>query len=104
MKKKIAHVKRAIAEVYCETKSHLDRDRAMEVEESLIANHMGRDLPVATSGLEFDFSKVSFPELDGGPTTFWGGSFAEEPAVLSESLDIGFFVGSPVRAQNSRNI
>lgn len=104
LKKEIIYIKRAIAEICYKAESRLDQDCAIEVEESLITNYAGRKSLVATSGLKFDFSKVFFPELAGSPTTFWGGSFAEEPTVLLKGFYTGFFVGSPARAQNSRNI
>ena len=69
----------------------LSRDDTLQVEEDLaelVSSCLeGRSSIVAPSGLEMDFGDVPFPELGGGPGTFWAGSFtADGPVQPSTSV------------------
>ena len=58
----------------------IDREDSYRVEERVAEELSGLGAVQAPSGVEFDFSEAFFPELGGGPLTFWAGSFAgEEP-------------------------
>lgn len=66
-----------------EAEDRLTRDDEMEAEQLLASCLDERGSLVAPSGLEFDFSESAFPELGGGPMTFWAGSYVDENTMLA---------------------
>lgn len=92
-----------MAVVRREAEGRLARDRAMEAEESLAGNAAGRESLVAPSGLEFDFSEAMFPEMGGGPMTFWAGSFEPSSPAVPPGTEFGFSSDNPVAEQDQRN-
>ena len=68
-----------------DAEERLVRDEIMEAEEVAASCNAGRDSIVVPSGLELNFSEDPFPELGGGPVTFWGGSFVDDNPVLVPS-------------------
>lgn len=80
LKTDASKLKRDMRKIEDHAEDLLVRDDQMEMEQMLSECLDGRDSIVVPSGLEFDFSEAYFPELGGGPVTFWGGSYADDNA------------------------
>ena len=78
LKTEASKVKKEMRKARGDAEDQLVRDELLEAEEAIAACNVGRGDIVAPSGLEFDFGDDPFPELGGGPLTFWGGSFADD--------------------------
>lgn len=81
MKADASRLKRDMRRLENEAEDRLVRDAEMETEQLLAACLDERGSLVVPSGLEFDFSESAFPELGGGPVTFWAGSYVDESTV-----------------------
>ncbi|KAL9057673.1 MAG: hypothetical protein Q9162_002147 [Coniocarpon cinnabarinum] len=67
----------------------LDREALLEHEEWL-ASMSGGEVIEAPSGLQVDFTEDPYPELGGGPVTWWGGEFVTDiPDKGSEEFALG---------------
>lgn len=84
LKTEASRLKRDMRKLETEAEDRLVRDEEMEAEELLASCLDGRDSLVVPSGLEFDFSETAFPELGGGPMTFWAGGYADEDTVSND--------------------
>ena len=83
MKADASRLKRDMRKLENEAEDRLTRDDEMETEQLLAACLDERGSLVVPSGLEFDFSASVFPELGGGPVTFWAGSLDEGSVSLN---------------------
>jgi len=83
LKTEASRLKRDMRKLETEAEDRLVRDEEMETEQLLASCLDERGSLVVPSGLEFDFSESAFPELGGGPMTFWAGSFDEDTALAA---------------------
>ena len=124
LKAEASKLKRQMRKAEVDAEDKLVRDELMEVEELFAATANNPGVIRASDGFDIDFSEAYYPRLGHGPVPFWGGSYADDPVVASESDSFGqlldsflpavperpsapdggaSFVGSPVLEQDRRN-
>lgn len=89
LKLEASKLKKDMRRVEDEAEDRLVRDDQMELEQIVASCLSGRDSIVVPSGLEMDLSEAYFPELGGGPTSYWHGDFVDDvPDVASANIPV----------------